>query len=60
MIAWSCRSCSRQKAMMVSTAFSRSEEDPDWLLIGMIVPKDGVFLGKGEPNKAEESRELVR
>ena len=45
---------------MVSTAFSRSEEDPDWLLIGMIVPKDGVFLGKGEPNKAEESRELVR
>ena len=42
---------------MVSTAFSRSEDDPDWLIIGIIVPGDG----NGEPNiVAEESRELVR
>ena len=46
---------------MVSTAFSRSDDDPDWLIIGIIVPGDGVVLRNGEPkNVAEESRELVR
>ena len=44
---------------MVSTAFSRSEDDPDWLLIGITVPGE-VVPGNGEPNKAKESRELVR
>ena len=58
-IAWSCRSCERQKALMVSTAFSRSDGDPDWLLIGMIVPGEDVVLGSGEPNVEEKSREPV-
>lgn len=44
---------------MVSTACSRSEEDPDWLLIGMIVPGDEFDFGGGDPNIAEESHEPV-
>lgn len=44
---------------MVSTACSRSEDEPDWLLIGMIVPGDEVVLGRGEPKVGEESLGLV-
>lgn len=44
---------------MVSTACSRSESDPDWLLMGMIVPRDRFDVESGEPNIAEESRGLV-